>query len=137
MQLRTRPPVGEEGEEVGCADGAVASTVSLDLGKRIGQRIGPYRILEILGEGGMGIVCRAEQTEPVRRIVFHYGDSCNIDLGEPADIIISELTGHIAFEEGTIEAIFDARRRFLKSLGIIIPQAVRLVSGRPALAREA
>lgn len=34
-----------------------------------GTRIGPYKLLELIGEGGMGVVYMAEQLEPVRRLV--------------------------------------------------------------------
>ena len=34
-----------------------------------GQRIGPYKLLQVIGEGGMGIVFMAEQEVPVRRKV--------------------------------------------------------------------
>ena len=34
-----------------------------------GSRIGPYKLLQELGEGGMGTVFLAEQSEPVRRLV--------------------------------------------------------------------
>jgi serine/threonine protein kinase len=38
-------------------------------GEDLGTQIGPYKLLQQIGEGGMGTVCMAEQTHPVRRKV--------------------------------------------------------------------
>src|SRR4029079_17307873 len=35
----------------------------------LGTLIGPYKLLEQIGEGGMGLVFMAEQQQPIRRLV--------------------------------------------------------------------
>lgn len=60
------------------------------------------------------------------RITFYAADSRDIDISDTVDVLVSELIGHIAFEEGMVETILDAKERFLKPQGTLIPQSVVL-----------
>src|SRR5262249_42127196 len=51
---------------------AAATAVTIDtplVSEPPGTMIGPYKLLEEIGEGGFGVVYLAEQTQPVRRRV--------------------------------------------------------------------
>ena len=52
-----RPPQGA-GEETASSPGRA------NIGGVPGGRIGPYKLLSLLGEGGFGVVYLAEQTKP-------------------------------------------------------------------------
>src|SRR4051794_37709484 len=48
---------------------ASAPTLAAVVGERPGEVIGPYKLLQMIGEGGFGAVYMAEQTRPVHRKV--------------------------------------------------------------------
>jgi eukaryotic-like serine/threonine-protein kinase len=48
---------------------SLAATMDEPITEKPGTMIGPYKLLEQIGEGGMGVVYIAEQQEPVRRRV--------------------------------------------------------------------
>src|SRR5262245_47497711 len=51
------------------AAGLAATQDSLPIQERPGTLIGPYKLMEQIGEGGFGLVFVAEQQQPVRRKV--------------------------------------------------------------------
>lgn len=60
------------------------------------------------------------------KITFLKGISYDITLPEKVDVIIGENVGHFGIEENILDIFQDARERFLKPDGRIIPQALKL-----------
>jgi len=56
------------------------------------------------------------------RITVLHGDSARIQLPERVDVCVSELVGMIGSSEGAVVILNDARRRFLKDGGVMIPR---------------
>ena len=71
------------------------------------ERIGPYRILEILGEGGMAVVYLAEQTEPVKRQVALKVIKLGMDTKQVLARFESERQALALMNHAAIARVFD------------------------------
>lgn len=68
-------------------------------------------------------IALAEKSE---KIIWIHGLSGDIRLPEKVDVIVSETLGSFALDENTLPTLIDARKRFLKKGGTLIPQALTL-----------
>ena len=62
------------------------------------------------------------------RVEVIQGDSRQVQLDREFDIVISETIGSLIFDEQIVPIMIDARERFLKPGGVLIPDSVALVA---------
>ena len=56
------------------------------------------------------------------------GDSREVTIAGKFDLIITETVGNEGFDEGIVPTIIDARKRFLKKSGLVIPHEVAAIA---------
>jgi serine/threonine protein kinase/TolA-binding protein len=72
------------------------------------EQIGPYRILAVIGEGGMGVVYKAEQRAPVRRVVALKLIKLGMDTRDVIARFEAERQALAMMDHPNIARVFDA-----------------------------
>ena len=72
------------------------------------EQIGPYNIQQVIGEGGMGTVYRAEQRHPIRRIVALKLVKLGMDTREVVARFESERQALALMNHPNVAKVFDA-----------------------------
>ncbi len=73
-----------------------------------GSRIGPYKLLQVIGEGGMGTVYMAEQTDPVKRRVALKIIKPGMDTNEVIARFEAERQALALMEHPNVAKVLDA-----------------------------
>ena len=87
------------------------ASVTLDHGpisERPGERIGPFKLLQQIGEGGMGVVYMAEQEHPVRRKVALKIIKPGMDSNQVVARFEAERQALAMMDHTNIARVFDA-----------------------------
>ncbi len=83
-------------------------TITAEQAERDDKRIGPYRLIEAIGEGGMGVVYRAEQTRPIKRRVALKLVKLGMDTREVLARFDSERQALALMDHPNIAKVLDA-----------------------------
>jgi SAM-dependent methyltransferase len=108
----------------------------LDIGSGTGvwavsaAKIGARRVVAIEQDQLLiGLIKRLARDNGVAdRVEVVEGDSRQVQLAREFDVVISETIGNLAFDEQIVPIMIDARERFLKPGGVLIPESVSLVA---------
>lgn len=85
-------------------------------------RAGAARVYAIDGSGMLGVARQAARANGYGdRIVHLHGHSSRLDLPERVDVVVADQIGRMGFEAGVVEFFEDARRRWLKPDGRVVP----------------
>lgn len=119
------------------------STV-LDIGSGTGiwaiaaARLGAKRVVAVEQEELLiGLIrALARDNGVADRLEVIHGNAGQVALNREFDVVISETIGHLIFDEQIVQIMIDARRRFLKPEGVLIPGSLALVVAPARLKKE-
>lgn len=109
---------GDVVADLGCGT-AVLGLLSLKAGASRIVAVDSTAMLEVARE----TLTRAGFAERAR---FVRGNSHRVELSEQVDVVICDHVGFLGFDYGIVQMISDARRRFLKPGGRVVPKTIRL-----------
>ncbi|HWO00223.1 MAG TPA: 50S ribosomal protein L11 methyltransferase [Blastocatellia bacterium] len=108
----------------------------LDVGSGTGvwaiaaAKIGAKRVVAIEKDELLAGLIRtlARENQVQDRVEVIVGDSREVSLKGRFDVIVSETIGNLAFDEQIVPILIDARKRFLKRNGALIPGSIALMA---------
>ncbi|HPA16822.1 MAG TPA: serine/threonine-protein kinase [Verrucomicrobiae bacterium] len=100
-------PAGERPSRPGAAAGPAARAGAAPV-QKAGDRIGRYKLLQQIGEGGCGVVYMAEQEEPVRRRVALKVIKLGMDTGSVIARFEAERQALALMDHPNIAKVLDA-----------------------------
>jgi len=112
---------GDRVADLGCGSG-VLGLLCLQAGAGCVYEIESTAMLDVARE----TFSRANLAEQAR---FIRGHSHRVELPGPVHLVICDHVGYFGFDYGIIHTLADARRRFLKPGGSLIPSRIRLWVG--------
>jgi len=105
--------------DLGCGSG-ILGLLSLRAGASRVIAIDSTPMLEVARE----VYRRAGFTD---RCELHRGQSFRVQTSEPVDVVVCDHVGCFGFDYGIIELLRDARERFLRPQGIVLPSRLKLM----------